>query len=304
MEQQVLARSVADGTWQVTGGKSHENNQIVVDMVQAGPDDPLCCPSQHVINTYELQGNQLVETSSQVVEDGPKLVGTPWYWDQTTMNNGEMLVPDNPASYTVQFFPDSSILIQADCNQVIGTYTVEGSSITIQMGPVILAACPPGSLSDQFVANLNEAAIYTIQDDKLLIGLRMDSGTMQFAAPLSTDLAGTSWVVTGYNNGTQAVVSPIIGTELTATFGEDGNLTGSAGCNDYSASYQVDGNNISIGPVIATLKECGTPAGIMEQELQYLAALETAATYKIQGNFLEMRTAEGSLAVTFQTAPS
>jgi LysM repeat protein len=46
-----------------------ENNQIVVDMVQAGPDDPLCCPSQHVINTYELQGDQLVEVSSQAVDD-------------------------------------------------------------------------------------------------------------------------------------------------------------------------------------------------------------------------------------------
>jgi hypothetical protein len=44
-----------------------ENKQIVVEMVQAGPDDPMCCPSQQVVKTYELQGDQLVETSSQVV---------------------------------------------------------------------------------------------------------------------------------------------------------------------------------------------------------------------------------------------
>ena len=40
----------------------------------------------------------------------------------------------------------------------------------------------------------------------------------------------------------------------------------------------------------------------MEQETQYLQALETAATYKIDGNKMEMRTAEGSMAANFQKA--
>jgi hypothetical protein len=34
----------------------------------------------------------------------------------------------------------------------------------------------------------------------------------------------------------------------------------------------------------------------------YLAALETAATYQLRGDILELRTAEGTLAVTFQSA--
>ena len=38
---------------------------------------------------------------------------------------------------------------------------------------------------------------------------------------------------------------------------------------------------------------CPEPEGIMEQEQQYLAALETAATYKITGLDMEMRTSEG-----------
>jgi hypothetical protein len=38
----------------------------------------------------------------------------------------------------------------------------------------------------------------------------------------------------------------------------------------------------------------------MEQEQQYLTALETAATYKIDGLNMEMRTADGALVVTFQ----
>jgi hypothetical protein len=41
-----------------------ENGTIVVDMVEAGEDDPLCCPTQHVINLYALQNGELVEVSS------------------------------------------------------------------------------------------------------------------------------------------------------------------------------------------------------------------------------------------------
>ena len=38
-----------------------ENNQIVVDMIAAGESDPACCPTHHYVNTYELQGDQIVE---------------------------------------------------------------------------------------------------------------------------------------------------------------------------------------------------------------------------------------------------
>ncbi len=40
----------------------------------------------------------------------------------------------------------------------------------------------------------------------------------------------------------------------------------------------------------------------MEQESQYLAALGTAATYRIEGERLELRTAEGALAADFVAA--
>jgi heat shock protein HslJ len=92
------------------------------------------------------------------------------------------------------------------------------------------------------------------------------------------------------------------GTEITANFSEDGTLSVSAGCNNYSATYEVDEDNISIGPAVATRMFCQEPEGIMEQEVQYLAALETAATYLIEVDKMEMRTAEGALAATFQAA--
>lgn len=237
----------------------------------------------------------------EVVEGGPELVGPVWRWEQTLMGNGDKFVPDNPGNYTVQFMPDGTAAIQADCNQVGGTYTLDGSAITIVLGPSTLAACPEGSLGDQFVANLGAAAKYSFSDGNLIIDLKSDSGTMRFS-PQTSDLAGTSWTVISYNNGRGSVVSTIIGTELTATFGADGKVTGSAGCNTYSAGYEVDGNAITIGPPAVTRMACEQPEGIMEQEQEFLTALGTAATYQIRGDSMEMRTAEGAMAATFKPA--
>ncbi len=113
------------------------------------------------------------------------------------------------------------------------------------------------------------------------------------------DLAGTSWEVTGYDDGSQAVTSVLAGTTLTANFGEDGTLTGNSGCNDYSGPYKVTGNQIGIGPLSSTKKACSDPVGVMDQESQYLAALENAQVFIVEGNTLELRLVDGTVAAKF-----
>jgi heat shock protein HslJ len=44
---------------------------------------------------------------------------------------------------------------------------------------------------------------------------------------------------------------------------------------------------------------CDQPEGVMDQEAQYLAALQSAATYSIEGNRLELRTADDAMAADF-----
>jgi heat shock protein HslJ len=114
-----------------------------------------------------------------------------------------------------------------------------------------------------------------------------------------SDLAGTSWVVTGYDDGSQNVSDVLAGTTLTADFGGDGSLTGSSGCNDYNGPYKVTGNQIGIGPLSSTRKACGDPAGVMEQESQYLAALANAEVFAVDGNTLELREVDGTVMAKF-----
>jgi len=44
-----------------------------------------------------------------------------------------------------------------------------------------MAACPEGSLEDEFVRELSGAAIYFMKDGDLFINLKYDSGTMGFS---------------------------------------------------------------------------------------------------------------------------
>jgi hypothetical protein len=44
------------------------DNQLIVEMVQAGPDDPMCCPTQRVRNAYGLN---LERTLSEVIGSAP-----------------------------------------------------------------------------------------------------------------------------------------------------------------------------------------------------------------------------------------
>ena len=75
-------------------------------------------------------------------------------------------------------------------------------------------------------------------------------------------------------------------------------ISGNGGCNAYSGPYWVSGTNIAIGPLAANQMMCGE-AGVMDQEQQLLAALQSAATYKLDGSRLELRRADGALAVLF-----
>jgi len=190
------------------------------------------------------------------------------------------------------------------CNNYTTTYTADGTTFKIQQ-PIAstMMACPEPIMNQAtaYTKMLEQAATYKADGKQLTLFDAGGKATATFAAQ-STDLAGSSWEVIGYNNGKQAVVSVTLGTTLTADFGADGMLSGSAGCNNYTASYETDGNKISIGPAATTRKMCAEPPNIMDQEMQYLQALSTAATYRIDGSKMEFRTADGALAANFQRA--
>ena len=78
--------------------------------------------------------------------------------------------------------------------------------------------------------------------------------------------------------------------DITLSFSEQG-VSGSAGCNRYSSSYQTQNNQLKIKAIASTRMACPPP--LMDQEMGYLRTLEAAQSYLInaQGE-LEIRYSE------------
>jgi heat shock protein HslJ len=113
-------------------------------------------------------------------------------------------------------------------------------------------------------------------------------------------LEGTTWKLislaaeTGMNN-------TLPNTTVTATF-DDGNITGSSGCNRYFGSYQLKNKEINIGEVGSTLMFCGNPDGVMAQETSYLLLLKSVTSYAISNNELTLSDSLGNPQLVFEAA--
>ena len=209
----------------------------------------------------------------------PALTGTTWQWVSLTDPVGVTAV-SNPENYTIVFNADGTAAIKADCNQVGANYTSDDGSISITLGPTTAAACGPDSLDQQYLAGLSNAAIYFFQEEDLFMDMQADGGTLRFKAssgaapapPVGPDDSGAiqfNLVSFGPVGAEQAVIPD---STIMATF-TDSEVSGNAGCNDYTAALTPVNDFFSVGPIASTQKICNEPAGVMEQETAYLTAL-------------------------------
>ena len=161
-----------------------------------------------------------------------------------------------------------------------------------------MMACAPELMQQAtaFMAALNGAGTWRVDGRQLTLAAA-DGRKLAGFTTQDTVLAGTSWRVTGINNGKQAVVSVLPGTNLTLAFAGDGRATGSAGCNTFNAPYEGEGARLRFGQAATTRKVCAGK-GTMDQELAFVRALQTVASARIDGNRLELRSADGALAVS------
>ncbi len=91
----------------------------------------------------------------------------------------------------------------------------------------------------------------------------------------------------------------ISGTEIRAEF-KDGQIAGSAGCNEYFASYERTEESISFGDAGSTRMMCNEPEGVMDQEGQYLASLATVESFRYAQGGLEMMDASSTVVLFYR----
>ncbi|MBE9475206.1 MAG: META domain-containing protein, partial [Chloroflexi bacterium] len=247
-----------------------------------------------------------VESKEPVAESGAvQLEDTDWVL-VSYMDQEGVLADPLPGTNTSARFQDGQVNGNAGCNNYFGGYEVDGNNLSV--GPLasteMFCGNPPGVMDQEnaYLVALGSAASYAIEGGQLVIADSDGETVLIYNVADLKSLTGNLWKVLSYNNGKEAVVSVIIGTELTAVFDEEGQLSGAAGCNNYSAAYEVDGEMINIGPAITTRKACSDPEGIMEQEMEYLAALEMASSYQFEDDRLILLDSEGRRVVNYQLA--
>ncbi|MDX2417968.1 MAG: META domain-containing protein [Xanthomonadales bacterium] len=108
------------------------------------------------------------------------ITGVVWKWQQTRYNNDQLSVPVESSHYTIEFKPDGTMNIRADCNRGGGNYSTQGKSLTIELTHSTRAMCPPDSLYFRFNKDLGAATIYFFSEGYLYLDLQYDSGTMKF----------------------------------------------------------------------------------------------------------------------------
>ena len=197
-------------------------------------------------------------------------------------------------------FMDGSVTGSTGCNRFTAPYTLDGATLEIgEVASTRMACAPPAdTVERQYVAALGQVKAWRSENDELTLLDTDENDVLGYRVGTPDG----SWQVTGIRQA-DAIVSPIAETEITASFAEDGTLSGSAGCNTYTAAYTTNKGEIEITDPTSTKKACTEPEGIMQQEAAYLAALPTAVSFRVSAGSLELLTAEETPLVSYGPTP-
>ncbi len=110
-------------------------------------------------------------------------------------------------------------------------------------------------------------------------------------------LEGVPWTLVSYVDGTGQTVELQPDSEITAQF-QAGEVRGNAGCNSYFGNYELQGSNLTVGPLGMTEMYC-MPEELMTQEADYLAALQSAASFQISDGQMQIANGDAEPVLTF-----
>jgi heat shock protein HslJ len=242
-------------------------------------------------------GSDGADSGSGGNDAAPSLDGTQWLL--TAM---EPAVDGTATVAVTAQFAAGVMSGHSGCNTYRTSYQQDGVELTISEDiATTRVACPegPSRVEQGYLTRLTRVATLTASGSNLTLRAADETPILQYRkAPTAEDLTG-NWKATSFSTGT-ALVSPIVGTDLTAAFTADA-VSGNGGCNSFNGGVKVDGTKITIGPLASTMKACADPA-VDAQEQQYLHALELAETFEVAGDRLSLFRDDGGYAVTFERA--
>ncbi len=280
---QITAGQCVEVRWQVEGEVSNvraaRNDSTLWDGAPLNGTSRDCPPQGEAVYTLDVSGPGGTAAGRQTVTVLPA---------QATA-----VPPIGDNAPVVNFFAAApSLIVPGQCVGI--SWSVGGNVARVQILRNGAVALDFALISGSFSDCLNTAGTYTYRVEAIAPDGRVafQQASVTVGAGQGSGLVG-GWRLTNLNG---ANIVP--GTEITATFGDGGNLSGSSGCSTYSAAYQVNGSSLAVGSLSGSGQFCDQPAGIMEQEQTYQLVLASATGFTIEGNQLTIRSARGQLTFT------
>lgn len=177
--------------------------------------------------------------------------------------------------------PDTTVFEAGQCTAILDAPAPAYTSSTLGGQPS--GEIPAGQYEVSVIADYGSSQWYGLNDvgaTNYINGASVSSLTGVCAT--GNPLSGTSWQVTDYADpsNTTGMTTVLPDTTLTADFADDNTISGSAGCNNYSGAYQVQGDSLTIpGPLATTMMMCAED--VMAQETVFLTNLQAVAGYKL-----------------------
>ena len=113
-------------------------------------------------------------------------------------------------------------------------------------------------------------------------------------------LEGVSWTLTSYRNDIGDWTPVLANAPVSLTFA-DGEVKGSAGCNRYFSTYQIDGQSLTLGDIASTMMICSDD--IASQEQDFLTDLSQVVAFQIKEDTLNMYDAAVTPILRFNATP-
>ena len=246
--------------------------------------------------------------SGQEAESSPKdaesasLTGTSWILE--SLGEGEGQIPALEVQQPTLGFLADRYGGDSGCNFYVGVYNSSESNVVLETPARTGGVCSqPQEVQEQesvYLSSLATVTSYAVVEDEL--EMYSSSGQLMLTMlPMDpASLQGTVWSLQFLNVETQW--QPILpGTNITMQMDGD-ELSGSAGCNDYTASVSEKAGALTISEISATNKMCNTPEGVMEQETLYLSMLEQAALLRQFPVSLQLLDVDGAPLLLYSVA--
>jgi heat shock protein HslJ len=158
-----------------------EKGKAIMDVVEAGPKEPACCPTQLARKDYAMEGGALKQAKSEAM--GTVTIGTLAAVEWMLVSIDGQPVPAGLKPPVVHF-EINSVRGSAGCNRFTAPVK-ETAPGELAIGPAAATkmACPPAEmeLEQKFLALFEKASRYTFVAGQLALTGKDGTGTLLFS---------------------------------------------------------------------------------------------------------------------------